>query len=133
MKQGIGYRGIPQTRLVAWSALAGLLCATTLCPGCFWLAVGGAGVAGYEVAKDDRSIGTKVDDASITSGVKTKLIKDAEIDAFDINVDTYEGVVTLHGNVPSGSARDRAVQLARSVKGVKKVRSELVIVPAASD
>lgn len=101
--------------------------------GCFWLAVGGAGAVGYEVAKDDRSIGTKVDDASITSGIKTKFIKDSEIHAFDINVDTYQGVVTLYGNVPSGNAQSRAVALARSVKGVKGVQSKLVVVPPASN
>ncbi len=116
-----------------WVTLAVFVCAVTICTGCVWLAVGGAGVAGYEIAKDDRSIGDKVDDASITSGVKVKFIKDAQIKALDINVDTYEGVVTLHGNVPSAGARDRAEQLARSVKGVKDVRSKLVIVPPASD
>ena len=115
-----------------WVTIGALLFTATIGSGCFWLAVGGAGVAGYEVGKDDRSIGTKVDDASITSGVKAKFIKDAEIDALDINVDTYEGVVTLHGNVPSRSARDRAMQLARSVKGVKDVRSRLAIVPPSS-
>jgi hyperosmotically inducible protein len=109
--------------------LAGVLVAT----GCFWLAVGGAGVTGYEIGKDDRSIGTKIDDASITSGVKARFVKDPEIDALDINVDTYQGVVTLHGHVPGPSARDRAVALARSVKGVREVRSELVIVPPASN
>lgn len=113
--------------------IGALLCAATMGSGCFWLAVGGAGAAGYEIGKDDRSVGTKFDDASITSAVKAKFIKDAEIDAVDINVDTYEGVVTLHGNVPSAAARNRAVQLARSVKGVKNVRSELVIVPPPSD
>jgi osmotically-inducible protein OsmY len=110
-------------------AVALLALCTTPGTGCFWLAVGGAGVAGYEIAKDDRSIGTKLDDASTTASVKAKLIKDSEIDAIDINVDTFEGVVTLHGNVPSGSARRRAVQLARSVKGVTDVRSKLVVVP----
>lgn len=101
--------------------------------GCFWLALGGAGAVGYEVGKDNRSIGIKVDDAAITSGVKTKLIKDSEIQAFDINVDTYEGVVTLHGNVASGGAQSRAVGLARSVKGVKAVTSKLVVVPPRPD
>ena len=101
--------------------------------GCFWLAVGGAGALGYEVGKDDRSVGTKVDDASITSSVKTRFIRDAEIDAIDINVDTYEGVVTLHGKVPTSGAEHRAVQLAKSVKGVRDVRSKLVVIPRASD
>jgi hyperosmotically inducible protein len=101
--------------------------------GCFWLAVGGAGVAGYQVGKDDRSLGTKVDDAAITSGVKAKLVNDGRVNALDVNVDTYEGVVTLHGHVSSRDAAGRAVQLARSVKGVKDVQSRLVIVPQPSD
>lgn len=117
----------------SWLAIASLALCSTLCAGCFWLAVGGAGVAGYEIAKDDRSLGTKLDDASITTGVKTKLIKDSEIHAADINVDTFEGVVTLHGNVPSGSAKRRAVKLAKSVKGVKSVRSKLVVVSRPAD
>ena len=111
-----------------WVTIAVLGFAATICNGCFWLAVGGAGLGGYELAKDDRSIGTKIDDASITTGVKAKFVRDSQIDALDINVDTYEGVVTLHGHVPSRSAESRAVQLARSVKGVKNVRSKLSLV-----
>jgi hyperosmotically inducible protein len=117
-----------RTRIRSWLAIAALASCSALCTGCFWLAVGGAGAVGYEVAKDDRTIGTKLDDASVTSGVKTKLIKDSEIHAADINVDTFEGVVTLHGNVPSSGAKRRAAKLAKSVKGVKSVRSKLVVV-----
>ncbi len=106
---------------------------TTLCTGCFWLAVGGAGVAGYEIAKDDRSLGTKVSDASITTSVKAKLVRDSQLNAFDINVDTFEGTVTLHGNVSSANAKMRAVQIARGVKDVTDVRSKLVVVPPPSD
>lgn len=113
-------------RLIPLALLVGLSLSTS---GCFWLAVGGAGAVGYEIGKDDRSVGTKVDDASVTSAVKAKLIRDSEIDALDINVDTYEGVVTLHGNVPSGSAKNRAEGLARSVKGVTDVKSKLVVIP----
>ena len=109
-------------------AISVLLLALTSLTGCFWMAVGGAGYAGYEVGKDDRTIGTKMDDASITTGVKTKFIKDEQVDALDINVDTYDGFVTLNGSVPSKRVEDRAIQIARSVKGVTGVRSKLVLV-----
>jgi hyperosmotically inducible protein len=112
----------------SWLAVAAVVLASTLSTGCFWLAVGGAGAVGYEIAKDDRTIGTKLSDASITSGVKTKLIRDSEIDAIDINVDTFQGVVTLNGNIQSRNAKRRAAKLARSVKGVKSVRSKLIVV-----
>ncbi|MFQ5417326.1 MAG: BON domain-containing protein [Myxococcota bacterium] len=111
-----------------WLAIAALVFLATSSTGCLWIALGGAGAAGYEIAKDDRSIGTKVDDASITTGVKTRFVRDGRVDALDINVDTYEGVVTLNGSVPSKRVEGRAMQIARSVKGVRGVRSNLVVV-----
>lgn len=126
----IGYRRMQvQTNLKL--ALAALLLVTS--PGCFWLAVGGAGVAGYEIGKDDRSVGTKIDDAAVTTAVKAKLARDPDVAAIEINVDTYEGVVTLHGSVKTAGAEGRAVQLARSVKGVVSVKSKLVIVSPSAD
>ena len=111
-----------------WIAIAALVFAATSSTGCFWIAVGGAGAAGYEIGKDDRTIGTKFNDASITTGVKTKFINDEQVDAIDINVDTYEGVVTLNGSVSSKRVEGRAMQIARSVKGVRGVRSKLLVV-----
>ena len=46
-----------------------------------------------------------------------------------INVDTYNGVVTLYGNVPNQTVVDRAVELARGVKNVKQVVSKLTVGP----
>ena len=105
-----------------------LLCALPL-SGCVLLAFGAGAGGGYYVAKDERSFGRIVDDASITGSVKTKLIKDAEVDAIDINVDTDRGVVTLHGHVPSQRVAKRAVDLAGTVNGVHRVKSKLVVIP----
>ena len=99
--------------------------------GCILLAVGGAGTAAYEVAKDDRTIGTKLEDGSITSSVKTRLLTDERINALDVNVDTYEGVVTLHGHVETSGDRARAIEIARGVKGVRSVTSKLRVLPAS--
>ncbi|MBW2267050.1 MAG: BON domain-containing protein [Deltaproteobacteria bacterium] len=100
----------------------------TLPTGCTFLAIGGAAAGGYYVGTDERPVGEMVDDASITASVKTKLARDAEIKALDINVDTYRGVVTLHGHVSSAGAQGRAATLTRSVKGVREVRSRLAVV-----
>ena len=51
------------------------------------------------------------------------------LDPLRINVDTLDGVVTLHGQVDSAAAKTKAVQEARSVKGVKDVRDMLAVVP----
>ena len=66
-------------------------------------------------------------DASITAAVKMKMADDPVVSAFDIDVDTSEGRVTLNGKVKSKAEADKAVSIARSVDGVKSVTSNLVI------
>jgi len=68
-----------------------------------------------------KSVGTQVDDAAITAKVKAKLTADAEINPFNVDVDTNEGVVTLQGRVKTQSTRIKAEQLARDTEGVKRV------------
>ena len=64
-------------------------------------------------------------DAGITTDVTTSLAADEAVSAFDVNVDTNEGVVTLTGTVPSMAAKDRAVEIARSSDGVVDVIDNL--------
>ena len=66
-------------------------------------------------------------DAGITTSVKTKLAADDTVKAYQIDVDTQEGVVTLTGTVPTAAARDRAVQLARETDGVTRVEDRLTV------
>lgn len=91
--------------------------------------VAAGGAAGYYVAKDERPAKQMASDAAITAKVKTKFISDKQVPAMQINVDTFYNVVTLHGDVPNADVAERAVKLAKSVKGVKAVRSQLMLVP----
>jgi hyperosmotically inducible protein len=68
-----------------------------------------------------RTVGAQVDDAGITTQVKAKLAADGDINPFNIDVDTNEGVVTLQGRVAKNEARVKAEQLARDTDGVKRV------------
>jgi BON domain-containing protein len=68
-----------------------------------------------------QTVGTQVDDAAITAAVKAKLAADGDINPFNIDVDTNEGVVTLQGRVEKAEARTKAEQLARETDGVKRV------------
>jgi hyperosmotically inducible protein len=68
-----------------------------------------------------RTAGTQVDDAAITAEVKAKLATDGDINPFNIDVDTNEGVVTLQGRVEKEAARTKAEQLARETNGVRRV------------
>lgn len=69
-------------------------------------------------------------DPGVTTAVKTKLAADDTVKAYQIDVDTNGGVVTLSGTVQSQAAKDRAVQLARETDGVSSVDDRLVVNPA---
>jgi hyperosmotically inducible protein len=69
------------------------------------------------------------DDAWITSKVKAALLTDDLVDGLDINVDTFDGRVTLHGQVSSEAEKTKAEVRAREIEGVADVRNLLAIVP----
>jgi len=115
-------------RLLLILALAGLIsagCATTKNTG---VAIKeGATEAGQQVADKAEDVGEKIEDASITSAIKMKFANDELVSASNINVDTTNGHVTLNGTVASQAEATRAVQIGRSVDGVKSVHSNLII------
>jgi hyperosmotically inducible protein len=69
-------------------------------------------------------------DVGITTAVKSKLAADDTVKAYQINVDTKEGVVTLTGEVPSQAAKETAVQIARATDGVNSVVDNLTVAVA---
>jgi osmotically-inducible protein OsmY len=71
-------------------------------------------------------------DPGITTAVKSKMTADDTVKAYQIDVDTQGGVVTLTGTVASAAARDRAVQLARETDGVTRVEDRLTVNAAAT-
>ncbi len=74
-------------------------------------------------------VGQVAHDTKITTEVKAKLAADHPANLKDVSVKTEEGVVYLSGTVPTGEQRARATELAASVKGVKKVVSQIEIKP----
>lgn len=114
-------------------ALAVVMLAGLVTTGCVAVVVGGAAVGGYYLGKDDRSASQIAEDSSITAKVKSKLIGDKYVDAFDINVDTYENVVTLHGNVTNTIAREQAEKLASGVPGVLSVENRIKVLKTDTD
>lgn len=86
-----------------------------------------AAVTGCAATETRRSAGETVDDATLTSRVKTKLIQDQELEAFQIDVDTYRGVVQLNGFVDTAEHARRAADLADDVKGVESVKNNLQV------
>ncbi|HEY0712100.1 MAG TPA: BON domain-containing protein [Polyangia bacterium] len=70
----------------------------------------------------------EVIDPLVTAKVKTKIVGDDLLDKSDINVDSEaDGLVTLRGTVPSAAAHARALELARTTEGVRKVVDRLTV------
>ena len=92
-----------------------------------------AGITGCAVTGGQETTGQYVDDATITTRVKTRFAKDPTVSAMRIHVETMKGVVQLNGNAKSQAERDQAAQLASSVPGVTKVENHLRVESATSD
>jgi hyperosmotically inducible protein len=69
----------------------------------------------------DASSQQPVEDSWITTKVKADLLVDDQTKGLDINVSTTNGVVTLAGRLDSAAQVDKAVSIARGIKGVKSV------------
>lgn len=74
-----------------------------------------------------QSTGQAIDDGVVTAKVKAALIKDPVTKAHQINVETFKGQVQLSGFVDSDEARTRALQVARDIEGVKKVKDAMEV------
>ena len=88
-----------------------------------------AAISGCAATETRRSAGETVDDATLTTRVKTRIIQDQSLEAFQIDVDTYRGVVQLNGFVDSAESAAKAADIADDVPGVVSVKNNLQIKP----
>ena len=68
-----------------------------------------------------------VDDSVITAKVKTAVFEDPMLKSAEINVETYKGIVQLSGFVRSRADINRAVAVARGVRGVSSVENVMIV------
>jgi hyperosmotically inducible protein len=68
-------------------------------------------------------------DAWLTMKTKISLMTTEGVSTSDLNVDTVQGVVTLHGKVPTEGEKAKAEATARRIDGVKDVKNLLQVVP----
>lgn len=85
--------------------------------------------AGCAVTRGQATVGEYIDDATITTKVKAKLLEDKTTGGLSINVDTLNGTVAMSGFAKSQAEKDRASELARSTSGVREVRNNLIVRP----
>jgi osmotically-inducible protein OsmY len=62
-----------------------------------------------------------MDDTAMKTDVKGKILETDPGKVFEIGVDVHDGVVTLNGTVHSAAEREKIVDAANSVHGVKRV------------
>lgn len=72
-----------------------------------------------------------VSDSWITTKVKADLLVTEEVKGLDINVSTTNGVVTLAGRLDTQAQVDKAIAVAKAIKGVTQVDSKALIVKPA--
>jgi osmotically-inducible protein OsmY len=84
-------------------------------------------VSASSAAQENRSTGSGVNDAWITTQIFAKYFADPDIKARHIDVSTDRGVVTLGGTVYSENERRQAVAKARATDGVVRVVDKLIL------
>ncbi|WP_370307028.1 BON domain-containing protein [Sinimarinibacterium flocculans] len=75
-----------------------------------------------------REAGESIDDAWITTKVKSALLADPQTQGLKIDVDTEQGVVSLSGEIDSATEHRQAVDVARGIEGVRKVDDTALVV-----
>jgi hyperosmotically inducible periplasmic protein len=82
-----------------------------------------------EINTQPTTVGSTVDDSTITAKVKAALVRNPNTKAREIKVTTSHGVVELSGFVDSNEAKDAAAQTASAVQGVSGVDNQLQLKP----
>ena len=83
--------------------------------------------AGDSVSSQDDKASEVVNDAAITTKVKTAIFAEPGLSSLQINVDTMHGVVTLSGAVDSQQSINKAKEVASAVSDVKAVENTLTV------
>ena len=82
---------------------------------------------GCAVTRDQSTVGEYVDDAAITTQVKTRFVESKAVAASSITVETLQGVVQLSGFAKNASEKASAEAIAKEVKGVKSVKNNIIV------
>jgi hyperosmotically inducible protein len=85
--------------------------------------------AGCAVSRGQETTGAFMDDTTITSQVKSRMLADPNVAGTSISVETLNGTVMLSGFAKNNLEKDTAERIARDVNGVKSVKNQIVVRP----
>jgi len=91
----------------------------------FFLALTLLTAAGCASTEKHEGTGEYVDDSVITTKVKAAILNEPGLSSAEINVETFKGVVQLSGFVTSRADINKAIEIARNVKGVNSVKNDM--------
>ncbi len=86
-----------------------------------------APVTACDVFQGKQNVTEYADDSTITNTVRARFFEDPLVHVLDVAVTTLHGNVRLTGHVTSERERQRAEDIARSVKGVRNVDNLIVV------
>jgi hyperosmotically inducible protein len=92
-----------------------------------FVAVALVSVVGCASTPKQEGTGEYVDDTVITGKVKSAILNEPSLKVAEINVETFKGIVQLSGFVSSQAAATKAVEVTRTVGGVKSVKNDMRI------
>lgn len=90
------------------------------------LVIGSGCTTFYGAAVDERNIRTIAGDTKIKAIILDAFIQDDTVKTFDIDIACYYGHVYLIGEYDAEKQKNRAVEIARNVEGVKHVTTHLL-------
>jgi len=93
--------------------------------GCFATTLVGGVTTTSSAVNDERSLGNRVDDATISSKIDTRLIAEKDLPSRWVSAEVIDSNVVLTGYLPRQEQIDRAVYICRHISDVRSVRSEI--------
>jgi hyperosmotically inducible protein len=90
-------------------------------------------VSAVLVAGSAQAATAQVNDGWITMKTKIALLTADNVRSVGLNVDTANGVVTLHGKVSTEAEKTKAGTVAKGIEGVKEVKNLLQVVPESAE
>jgi hyperosmotically inducible periplasmic protein len=86
-------------------------------------------VSGCAVVRGQETVGAYVDDATITTQIKARMLENKDVAGTSIGVETLNGTVQLTGFAKSALEKSTAESIARGVNGVKAIKNEIIVRP----
>jgi hyperosmotically inducible protein len=74
----------------------------------------------------------QIDDAMLTARIKARMTADGRISPSRVDVNTFNGDVTLRGETPTQEEKDAAEEVTRRVEGVRSVSNQIIVNPAVA-